>query len=176
MVNTDLSVLSQTVGEALRERGWQLTTAESCTGGWIAQSITAVPGSSAWFQCGWVTYSNLAKQKLLGVPAECFDGPEAPGAVSQQTVLAMARGALKCCGADVAVASSGIAGPDGGSPGRPVGTVWLGWAMRSADSPAISSSARRFQFDGDRQAVREQSVCEALAGLLEIVNNQHTKG
>lgn len=176
MVDSGLSGLSHAVGEALRDRGWQLTTAESCTGGWIAQSITAVPGSSGWFQCGFVTYSNLAKQKLLAVSADCFDGPEAPGAVSEQTVVAMARGALKTSGADVAVASSGIAGPGGGSADKPVGTVWLGWATRAPDSPAISSSARCFLFKGDRESVREQSVHEALAGLLEIINNHHQKG
>lgn len=176
MDDTDLSGLSRAVGEALQERGWQLTTAESCTGGWIAQSITGTPGCSDWFQCGFVTYSNLAKQKMLAVPADCFDGRGTSGAVSEKTVVAMARGALKVSGADVAVASSGFAGPGGGDDGKPVGTVWLGWATRAVDSPAISSTARCFLFSGDRDAVREQSVHEALAGLLEIINNHHQKG
>ncbi|MGM0634125.1 MAG: CinA family protein [Pseudomonadota bacterium] len=172
----ELEVLGRDVGRTLLRVGWQLSTAESCTGGWIAQTITAIPGSSDWFEYGFVTYSNLAKQRVLSVPSECFEGTDAPGAVSERTVLAMARGALKTSGADVAVASSGIAGPGGGSATKPVGTVWLGWAVRDLQSPAIDTSARCFQFNGDRTAVREQSVREALAGLLDIINNHHDSG
>jgi len=171
----ELDRLSHSVGEALLARDWQLAAAESCTGGWIAQSITAIAGSSQWFQYGVVTYSDLAKQKLLGVPVDCFEGADAPGAVSEKTVLAMARGALKLSGADIAVASSGIAGPDGGSSDKPVGTVWLGWAVRAHESPAIATSARCYHFDGDREAVREQSVLAGLAGLLEIINNPSSR-
>ncbi len=176
MEGVTLEVIGRDVGKALLRAGWRLSTAESCTGGWIAQTITAIPGSSDWFEYGFVTYSNLAKQRVLAVPSECFEGTDAPGAVSEQTVLAMARGALKISGADVAVSCSGIAGPDGGSAEKPVGTVWLGWAVRDVQSPAINAFARCFRFSGDRTAVREQSVREALAGLLDIINNHHGSG
>lgn len=164
--------LSQALGESLVSRGLQVTTAESCTGGWIAQAITATAGSSDWFSCGFVTYSNLAKQKLLDVPVCLFAGPEAPGAVSEETVLAMAKGALNASGADVSVATSGIAGPGGGTADKPAGTVWIGWAERDLTSPALRSHARCLHFQGDREAVRSQSVTAALEGLLDMVNNQ----
>lgn len=164
--------LSEEVGRRLRERGCTLATAESSTGGWVAQAITAVPGASAYFQSGFVTYSNLAKQKHLAVPSCCFEGPEAPGAVSEKTVLAMARGALTEGGADVAVANSGIAGPDGGSEDKPVGTVWIGWAIRPRNEPTPRTQARVFHFQGDREEVRRQSVIAALEGLLELIDNQ----
>lgn len=171
-MDTRMYSLSEEVGRRLLDRGSQLATAESSTGGWIAQAITAVPGSSRYFQSGFVTYSNLAKQKHLAVPSSCFEGPEAPGAVSEQTVLAMARGALIEGGTDVAVATSGIAGPGGGSEEKPVGTVWMGWAIRPRRDPTPHTLARVFHFEGDREEVRRQSVIAALEGLLELIDNQ----
>lgn len=171
MSSTTAEHSSRLLGEALLRLGWHVATAESCTGGGIAERITAVPGSSRWFQYGFVTYSNLAKQKLLAVPAGLLEGPDAPGAVSRETVSAMARGALKVSGADLAVASSGVAGPGGGSVEKPVGTVWLGWSFRLADSPDCRTRAQCFHFEGDRATVRAQTVESALAGLLDIVNN-----
>lgn len=140
-----------------------LATAESCTGGWIAQTITAVPGSSTWFDCAFVTYSNDAKTRLLGVPAvilQCY------GAVSKQSVEAMVIGALMHSKADCAVAVSGIAGPGGGSPDKPVGTVWLAWQHRGK-----SPVSRCERFAGDRQTVRWQAVRCALAGLLALYSD-----
>ncbi len=137
-----------------------MATAESCTGGWIAQSLTALSGSSSWFDCGFVTYSNAAKQRLLGVPAELLI-PGGPGAVSKETVLAMTRGAITHSQATAAVAVSGIAGPDGGSAEKPVGTVWIAWQVDD------QADARCFQFDGDREAVRLATVEAALSGLVE---------
>jgi len=170
-MNSTLNALSQQCGKLLLQRGWQLTTAESCTGGWVAQSITSVPGSADWFECGFVTYSNRIKQQLLQVPAELLEGEHAPGAVSEQTVLAMAKGALNNSGAHCAIATSGIAGPGGGSAKKPVGTVWIGWAWRSADAAEASAQARRHHFAGDREAVRRQTVEKALQGLLAILEN-----
>ncbi len=138
-------------------------TAESCTGGWISKALTDVPGSSEWFETGFVAYGNGAKTALLGVlPAEL----EQHGAVSEAVVKAMALGALERAGADIAVAVSGIAGPDGGTPGKPVGTVWLAWAWRRGQS--VHVQARRKSFKGDREAVRRKSVAGALSGLLEL--------
>ncbi|NKB32013.1 MAG: nicotinamide-nucleotide amidohydrolase family protein [Pseudomonadales bacterium] len=140
-----------------------MSTAESCTGGWIAQSLTDLAGSSAWFDTGFVTYSNEAKQRLLEVPAGYFklDGP---GAVSEETVLAMTQGALQNSRANVAVAVSGVAGPDGGSVEKPVGTVWIAWQWED------KASARCFQFTGDRRAVRLATVEAALAGVIKLVS------
>jgi nicotinamide-nucleotide amidase len=137
-------------------------TAESCTGGWIAKLITDVPGSSAWFERGFVTYSDIAKQEMLGVRETTL---AAHGAVSAATVQEMALGALANSHAQVAVAVSGIAGPDGGSPEKPVGLVWLGWALEHG--PA---QCRRQVFPGDREAVRRQAVAAALQGLLDMVD------
>ncbi len=137
-----------------------MATAESCTGGWIAQSLTALSGSSAWFDCGFVTYSNVAKQRLLGVPAD-YLVPGGPGAVSEETVLAMTQGALDHSQASAAVAVSGVAGPDGGSVEKPVGTVWIAWQV---DDQADASC---FHFAGDREAVRLATVEAALVGLVE---------
>jgi nicotinamide-nucleotide amidase len=156
----EIYALAEQVGAALRERGLTLAAAESCTGGWLCQAVTAVPGSSAWFDRGFVTYTNAAKQELLGVPAEALD---AHGAVSEPTVRAMAEGVLRHSAADCAVAISGIAGPGGATPGKPVGTVWLAWQTRGA-----GTLARREQFDGDRQAVRRQAVAAALRGVLAL--------
>jgi nicotinamide-nucleotide amidase len=163
----DIYQCSLRVGELLAQAGQRVTAAESCTGGWIAQAITAVPGSSGWFDTGFVTYSNAAKHHLLQVPDSYFEGEDAPGAVSQETVMAMARGALIASGADVAVATSGIAGPDGGCADKPVGTVWIAWGRRRQHG--VSLQARLYHFKGDRQAVRRQSVLAALDGLVGLL-------
>ncbi len=162
----ELNPLEETaaaLGECLLARGLWLATAESCTGGWIAGALTAVPGSSAWFDCGFVTYSNAAKRRVLAVP-EALLGPGGPGAVSEATVLAMAAGAIANSRADIAVAVSGIAGPDGGTAEKPLGTVWLAWRWEQR------ARARRFVFGGGRKAVRAASVRAALGGLLTLLN------
>lgn len=156
-----LEALAARLGEALVARGWWLAAAESCTGGWAAQAITAVPGSSAWFDRGFVTYSNAAKQELLGVSAETL---ATHGAVSEPTVREMALGALAHSQAQAAFAISGIAGPTGGTPDKPVGTVCFAWALRSG--PVETTTCR---FDGDRRSVRAQSVAHALQGMLERI-------
>lgn len=153
-----LDQLAERLGAVLASRGWCAATAESCTGGGIAEVITRVAGSSAWFEQGFVTYSNAAKQRQLGVPAETL---EAWGAVSSATVEAMVTGALTHGSADVAVAISGVAGPGGGSPNRPVGTVWLAWARRG-----FPPRARCVHFPGDRAAVREGAIRGAIEGLI----------
>jgi nicotinamide-nucleotide amidase len=150
--------LAKRVGERLKARRATVVTAESCTGGWVAQAITSVDGSSTWFDRGFVTYSNDAKRELLGVGAETLAGH---GAVSEETAREMARGALERSGATLAVSVTGIAGPGGGTPQKPVGTVCFAWA-RGAD---VTSETRRFS--GDRESVRRQSVIRALEGVLE---------
>lgn len=159
----DVSLLQRVrrlAGQILR-RGGKLATAESCTGGLIAKCITDLPGSSAWYDRGWVTYSDAAKHDQLGVaPGQI----RRHGAVSEQVARAMARGALRMSGADVAVAVTGIAGPDGGSPAKPVGTVWIAWACRRGTRTAVR--ARLFRFKGSRDAVRRRTAAAALEGLL----------
>lgn len=150
----------QTLAARLRVRGWRLTTAESCTGGLVAAACTALAGSSEWFDRGFVTYSNEAKQELLGVPRTLID---THGAVSEPVARAMAEGALARSGADLAVSVTGIAGPGGATPGKPVGTVWLGWCCRGA-----VSLAQRLQLPGDRAAVRAQTVAAALQCLAQL--------
>lgn len=150
--------LVELLAEALVSRGWQLGTAESCTGGLIAAVCTERAGSSAWFDRGVVTYSNQAKCDLLGVPAELI---AEYGAVSEAVACAMAQGVLARGTAQLAVAVTGVAGPGGGSADKPVGTVWLAWAVRGQ-----APQAERHQWAGDRAAVRGQSVRQALAGLL----------
>ncbi|HEK1010082.1 TPA: nicotinamide-nucleotide amidohydrolase family protein [Pseudomonas putida] len=154
-----ITALSTRLGEHLRRLNAQVTTAESCTGGGIAEAITRVPGSSAWFEAGYVTYSNAQKTRQLGVLEPLFSQV---GAVSQEVVEAMARGAQRASGARFAVAVSGVAGPDGGSAAKPVGTVWLAWA----DGEHLWSERRHFE--GDREAVRRQTVIAALDGLLQL--------
>lgn len=154
----DLQTLSESVGAQLLSRGEWLATAESCTGGWVAQSITAIAGSSAWFDRGFVTYSNAAKQEMLGVTEATL---ERHGAVSEATARAMAQGAIAHSRADWAIAITGIAGPGGGSPEKPVGTVCFAWAQRDG-----GCEAQTCVFAGERAAVREQSVIHALRGLL----------
>ncbi|MEO8747527.1 MAG: CinA family protein [Rhodanobacter sp.] len=149
--------LAREVGTLLQKRHLMLVTAESCTGGWIAKAVTDLPGSSAWFHAGLVTYSYAAKEALLGVKRGTL---AKVGAVSEQTAMEMASGALACVDAGVAVAVTGIAGPAGGMPGKPVGTVWICWQRRGA-----AAHARMFQFPGDRDAVRRQTVAAALSGL-----------
>lgn len=150
--------LVRQLGNELLDKGLKIATAESCTGGWVAKVITDVPGSSAWFDCGFVTYSNVAKQTMLGVSEAVL---LQHGAVSEATVRAMAEGALTHSLADLSVAISGIAGPGGGTPTKPVGTVWLAWAWRGQ-----ATQAHHHLFSGDREAVRVQAVMAALEGLL----------
>lgn len=150
--------LAKKVGARLKAQGAQLVTAESCTGGWVAQAVTSIAGSSSWFERGFVTYSNDAKQELLGVRKETL---EAHGAVSEETAREMADGALKKSKGTIAVAVTGVAGPGGGSPGKPVGMVCFAWAA----GKKLRSETRRFS--GDRDSVRRQSVIRALEGVLE---------
>lgn len=152
-----IAVVQEVAGHLLR-RGWWLTCAESCTGGGIATALTDVAGSSAWFDRGFVTYSNQAKVEMLGVNAATL---ERYGAVSEETVIEMAQGAIDFSAAQLSVAVSGIAGPGGGSETRPVGTVWLAWATPDG------VDARREHFAGDRLAVRAATIDAALAGLLQ---------
>jgi nicotinamide-nucleotide amidase len=159
----DLRRLSARVGRRLLAAGARLTTAESCTGGWIARCITDIAGSSQWFDGGFVTYSNEAKRRDLGVPKTTL---AREGAVSELTVRAMARGALDRTGVDVAVAVSGIAGPDGAVPGKPVGTVWFAVAQRRGK--AIDVQARLRTFRGDREQVRRKAVQFGLKMLLGL--------
>jgi nicotinamide-nucleotide amidase len=153
--------LSKRVGRALLAKEATLTTAESCTGGWISKVLTDVPGSSAWFRMGYVTYSNEAKTRLLGVSERAL---RRDGAVSQSVVAQMARGALRAARADLAVAVSGVAGPDGGSVEKPVGTVWIGVARRVGRTVTVDTFRRRFA--GDREAVRRRTVACALKTVL----------
>ncbi len=159
----ELIELAEQVGEQLSKRDLMLTTAESCTGGWVAQAITSVAGSSGWFERGFVTYTNVAKQEMLAVPRQLL---EKHGAVSEQTVRAMAEGALQHSHAHVALAVSGVAGPGGGSKLKPVGTVCFAWARQGA--AAISC---KIQFSGDREAVRHQAVETALQGILDVLKD-----
>ena len=159
-----ISQLAAQLGQHLQAAGAQVTTAESCTGGGIAEAITRIPGSSAWFEAGYVTYSNTQKCKQLNVPVELF---AAVGAVSREVVEAMVRGAQAHSGARYAVAVSGVAGPDGGSPEKPVGTVWLAWG----DGEHLFSVRR--QFAGNRDEVRRQTVEAALAGLLRLLAEEN---
>jgi nicotinamide-nucleotide amidase len=158
--------LAETLVKALSDAGKTVTTAESCTGGWIAKAITDISGSSATFAYGVVSYSNDAKESLLGVQNETLDQH---GAVSAPVVSEMASGALKLSGADLAVAVSGVAGPDGGSDEKPVGTVWFAWALRSGSGVKVESDSQRF--DGDRNEIRVQSVAHALRGILERLDS-----
>ncbi|WP_440222427.1 CinA family protein [Dokdonella sp. MW10] len=158
-----LQQLAQTVASLLNTRGMTIVTAESCTGGWIAKALTDIAGSSGWFECGVVAYSYEAKEALLGVQPQTL---ERTGAVSQETVVEMVSGALARYGASVAVAVTGIAGPGGATPGKPVGTVWIGWKRRGG-----YAKAELFHFDGDREAVRRQTVACALEGVRRILTN-----
>lgn len=154
-----MDVLAAQVGGALKSHGWMLATAESCTGGGVAQAITAIAGSSAWFERGFVTYSNQSKQQMLGVQESTL---AAYGAVSEAVVREMAEGALRYSTAQVSLAVSGIAGPDGGTPDKPVGTVWFAWGFRHG-----ATFARLYHLSGNRAEVRAQAVRIALQGVLE---------
>ena len=155
----ELLGLAERVGASLLKARLTLVTAESCTGGWIAKVVTDIAGSSAWFDCGMATYSYEAKQAMLGVRPETL---EHHGAVSRETALEMVSGALVHSGAGIAVAVTGIAGPGGGTSDKPVGTVWIAWKRRGG-----YPGAEVFQFDGDRESVRRQTVAAALQGLQE---------
>ena len=155
-----LDTLAARAGQALKAAGERLATAESCTGGWVAQAVTAIAGSSDWFERGWITYSNAAKRDELGVTERTL---ERHGAVSEQTAREMAAGALRRAGAGVALSVTGVAGPGGGSAAKPVGMVCFAWARGSK----IHSETRHFS--GDRDSVRRQSVVHALKGLLELL-------
>ena len=157
--DTELDALARETGERLRAGRDMLVTAESCTGGWIAKTVTGVAGSSDWFDCGMVAYSYEAKQALLGVRPQTL---EQHGAVSRECVVEMVSGALSHSGGTVAVAVTGIAGPGGGSPDKPVGTVWIGWKRRGG-----YARAEVFHFEGDRDAVRRQTVAMALRGISD---------
>ncbi|MFT6635120.1 CinA family protein [Alcanivorax sp.] len=153
----EILAAAQALADSLAQQRLLLTTAESCTGGGIAETLTGIAGASAWFDRGFVTYSNEAKLSMLGVSQSTLDRF---GAVSEATALEMARGAISHSGAHVSVAVTGIAGPDGGTPDKPVGTVWIAWGQKLG-----YAEARRFQFDGDRNAVRQQAILEAILGL-----------
>ena len=155
--DAELLALAGEVADEVQRCRLMLVTAESCSGGWIAKTLTDLPGSSAWFDAGVVTYSYEAKEALLGVNPRTL---EHTGAVSEETVLEMVSGALARFGAGVAVAVTGIAGPSGGTPDKPVGTVWIGWKRRGG-----YGHAQQFHFPGDREAVRRQTVAAALSGL-----------
>ena len=152
------------LAQLLEGRNWKLATAESCTGGLIAAACTDVPGSSAWFERGFVTYSNESKMEMLGIPAKMLDEH---GAVSQAVAHAMAQGALARSQAQVAVSVTGIAGPTGGSDKKPVGTVWFGLAVNDKGTTRVETTQR--QFPGDRTAVREASVGFAIALVLSLI-------
>jgi len=159
MNDEQLQQLSHRIGEQLKRRQATVTAAESCTGGWIAKVFTDISGSSTWFERGFVTYSNEAKQQMVGVQDTTL---QQHGAVSEPTVREMANGAAKAAAAEYAIAVSGIAGPEGGTPDKPVGTVWF-----AIVGPEGRVLAQRQIFAGDRDAVRRQSVAWALQTLLD---------
>jgi nicotinamide-nucleotide amidase len=159
----ELEAIARKIGSELKARNLMFTSAESCTGGWVGQVVTSVPGSSHWYDRGFISYTNASKRELLGVSSEVL---ARFGAVSAQTVRAMADGALANSRADVSLAITGIAGPGGGTEDKPVGTVWLAWAGKNRES-----RAERHQFDGDRTSVRRQAVEAALLGLSEFIGD-----
>src|SRR4051812_36290646 len=154
--------LAEKLGARLKARGALLVTAESCTGGWAAQAVTAIAGSSEWFERGFVTYSNAAKEEMLGVRHETLTRH---GAVSEQTAREMALGAIEKSRGTISLAITGIAGPGGGTASKPVGTVCFGWARKG-----LAASAETRRFSGDRDAVRRQSVEHALRRVLELLD------
>jgi len=157
----ELQQLAAELGEKLLARGWMLATAESCTGGWVGQLLTSLPGSSQWYERGFITYANAAKVEMLGVPEATL---ATHGAVSEATASAMAAGALAHSHAQATLAISGIAGPGGGTPQKPVGLVCYGWAL--ADGTVMSSTCR---LDGDREEIRSRAVAAALRGLIDLI-------
>jgi nicotinamide-nucleotide amidase len=159
--DAELQQLARELGDKLIARGWTLATAESCTGGWVGQLVTALPGSSHWYERGFITYANAAKIEMLDVPEETI---ATHGAVSEETAAAMAAGALKHSHAHATLAITGIAGPGGGTRQKPVGLVCYGWAL--ADGTLMSSTCR---LDGDRDEIRSRAVAAALRGLIELL-------
>lgn len=160
-----LVALAEQLGERLRQRGLVLASAESCTAGGVAYAITQVPGSSQWYERGWVVYSNRSKEELLGVPEGLL---VEFGAVSEPVAQAMAQGALERSAAQASLGVTGIAGPDGGSSDKPVGTVCFAWALREAGRP-VRVRSRTLHFSGDRAAVRTQSIAASLEGAMQIL-------
>lgn len=154
---------TEKLAQLMLDRNWRMATVESCTGGWIAQSLTSLSGSSDWFDCGLVTYSNRAKERFAGVSQELI---AAHGAVSAEVALAMAAGTRSRIDVEVAVAVTGIAGPSGGSEQKPVGTVYIAWEIAGRD-PLVE----RFHFHGDREAIRRQSVATAIEELINCLEN-----
>jgi len=161
--DAELAALARQLADALIAQRLFVCTAESCTGGWIAKTLTDLAGSSGWFDCGMVAYSYEAKQAMLGVRPQTL---EREGAVSRETVIEMVSGALVNSAASVAVAVTGIAGPGGGTVDKPVGTVWIGWKRRGG-----YPKAEVFHFAGDREAVRRQTIAAALRGLLALTSD-----
>lgn len=159
--DAELFQLAEQLGQLLKQKGWMLASAESCTGGWVGETVTAVAGSSQWYERGFITYSNLAKQEMLGVSAATL---AAHGAVSEETAREMAQGALKHSQAQISVSVSGIAGPGGAMPRKPVGTVCIAWA--STDGNLGSTTCR---LGGDREEIRARAVAAALRGLIELL-------
>lgn len=159
-----IQILAQALVEELTKSGKAVATAESCSGGWIAKAITDCPGSSAVFGYGIVSYSNGAKESVLGVLNQTL---EEHGAVSENVVKEMAQGSLGLSGADIAVAVSGVAGPAGGTKAKPVGTVWFAWAVRRGTNVVVESNCEHFS--GDRDLIRELTVVHALQGVLERI-------
>ena len=157
----ELQQLATQLGDKLLARGWMVATAESCTGGWVGQLLTSLPGSSAWYERGFITYSNAAKTEMLGVPTDTL---EIHGAVSEETACAMATGALTHSHAQASLAITGIAGPGGGTPQKPVGMVCYGWAF--TDGTVISSNCR---LSGDREEIRSRAAAAALRGLIDLI-------
>ncbi|MEN3291740.1 MAG: nicotinamide-nucleotide amidase [Burkholderiales bacterium] len=162
----DITDLAARVGRALQQKGLLLAVAESCTGGGVGYAITEIAGSSEWFDCGFITYSNASKTELLDVSAAMI---AQHGTVSEEVAGAMAEGAVANSNAHVALSTTGIAGPGGAVPGKPVGTVCFGWAMDRHTHPHTATHTERLVFAGDRQAVRQQTVAHALKGLLRFL-------
>lgn len=167
----DLLELAVSLGQQLKQRACTLATAESCTGGWAAKLMTDMAGSSAWFERGFVTYTNISKQELLGVDAQILQDN---GAVSEAVVRSMAQGALDRSQAKISLAVSGVAGPGGGSEEKPVGMVWFAWAKQHCGTPACSGAclcSEQKMFIGDRDAIRRQAVAHALMGVTRCLDN-----
>lgn len=167
-MDTELITLADHLGHALKQAGLSVATAESCTGGWLGEVLTSIPGSSIWYERGFITYSNMAKREMLGVKTDLLTRY---GAVSEPTARAMAEGALAHSHADLAVAITGIAGPGGGTAEKPVGMVCFAWAVRKAPTRSVTE-----RFSGDREAIRRQAVKTALFGLQTTLNPVRVKG
>lgn len=165
-LSLQITRLATEVGERLLPRALTVTTAESCTGGGVSYALTAIAGSSRWFERSFVTYSNAAKQEMLQVDGELLVHH---GAVSEPVVQAMASGALQAARASIAVAISGIAGPDGGTADKPVGLVWMAWAKQLPGETTPQIVSRACHFAGDREQVREQAILTALQGICDFI-------